>query len=744
MGPAVSHFLTLSALLGGAPLTDTTTYSDRATRDLVALAMQRHHAQDSTVRDYRAKLRYRVSFGFGKRKWAMVPSVSVEELDANVAWQLPNDLRLDIVGRRSQTKLEGADISSTFSRPWFVPRTLGDSIRLFAESDGARAAPHPLAPGADQLYQYVGGDSVSITSAGKRITIRSVTVIPKLTHGSYVSGKLWIDVSNGDLARFTFRLVGTEIWSVPDTPTHGDSASARRENSIISRILEVDADLEYGLQDNRYWMPYRQVIAGKVSIPLGVNVVVPFEARTTFDDYRINTGTTVAFTARFPDTTRTRRGANGQDVLTAGRGRRPPAPPPRGVSDSLPRRDSTGRAMRRGRDRAGYLPNGGRFQIHRAPPDSLQAYAAWGDSLVFDDNPIDRQRIRDVSTDLARLAEDLPGEMTGRSYMGISWEKFGEVLRYNRVEGTTLSLTGQMRAPISFTDLYGTARIGLADERLMARVAAVRDAPGGRLTLAAQRDLVDIDPYSRGLNLGNSLRGIFAGHDDGAYLLAQGARLDFETSWGLGTEVTFGARAEDQQSVGNSARTTIPRLFGTDGYFPRNDPVREGFAVGALVRLDHTGNSARWSLQGDGLQVSGRAAGRLAAELRLPRLAGGWLTARLKGGLALGADSVPQLALRAGGINTVRGYDFGVTHGNALWSAQVDLSRPGKGAIKPVFFLDAGQAGDRATFGDALFLSGAGAGFSLLGGFMRAELSHPITHAAGRGFRFDLVFGAPR
>ncbi len=735
----------ISALLTGAPGSDTTTYADRATRELVARAMLRHHAQDSTVRDYQAKLRYRVSFAFGKRKWASVPSVAVEELDARVAWQLPNDLRLDIIGRRSATKVEGADITSMFSRPWFVPRTLGDSIRLLGESGGVRAAPHPLAPGADQLYRYAAGDSVVIASAGHRVTIRSVTVTPKGKGPSYVAGKLWIDVATGDLARFTFRLVGTEIWSIPDTPTHDDSVSAKRVNAIVSRILQIDADLEYALQDNRYWMPYRQVLAGKVSIPLGVDIIVPFEAMTSFDDYSINTGSRVTFTARFPDSTAPRPYRRGGVNFTANN-RRPPAGPPPPARDTTLRQDSSAARpyLRRGRDRTGYLPNGGRFQIHRAPVDSLKSYAAWGDSLVFDDNPVDRQRLRDATADLARMAEKLDGDMTGRSYRGISWEKFGEVLRYNRVEGTTLSLSGQMRAPVSFTDLFGTARIGLADGRLLARVAAVRDAPGGRLTLAVQRDLVDIDPFARGLNFGNSLRGILAGHDDGAYLLAQGARLDFESSWGLGTEFSFGARVEDQRSVGNAARTAIPRLFGADGYFPPNEPVRDGFAVGGQARLDHTGSSLHWSLQGDGLSVAGRAAARLAGELRLSRLAGGWLTARIKAGIAAGVDSVPQMLLRAGGSNTIRGYDFGVAHGDALWSAQFDLSRPGKGTFKPVFFLDAGQAGNRANFGEALFLSGVGAGYSLLGGFMRAELSYPLTHREGRGLRFDLIFGGLR
>src|SRR4051812_7326940 len=153
MGPALHNFLTFALFLSGRTTSDTTTYADASTRLLVARAMARHAAQDSSVRDYRASLRYRVSFGFAKRKWGDPVPVAVEEQAATVTWQLPNDLRVDMVGRRSASQLDGVDLSSTFSHPWFVPRTLGDSIRIFGASQTpSRAAPHPLAPGADRYY----------------------------------------------------------------------------------------------------------------------------------------------------------------------------------------------------------------------------------------------------------------------------------------------------------------------------------------------------------------------------------------------------------------------------------------------------------------------------------------------------------------------------------------------------------------------------------------------------------------
>ncbi|HEX3928960.1 MAG TPA: hypothetical protein VHW65_13265 [Gemmatimonadales bacterium] len=730
MGPALAHFVGLFALLSGANPTDTATYADRATRDLVALAMSRHYAQDSTVHDYTAKIRYRLSFAFGKRKWADPATVAVEEQDATVAWQLPNNLRVNILGRRTESRLASVDLTSTFSRPWFVPRTLGDSIRIFGADDApSRAAPHPLSHGAERLYRYAAGDSVIITMGGRQLTIRSITVIPKLKDGAYVAGQLWVDVATGEVARFTFRFVGTELWSMSDKKTT-DSTAERSSSEFVSRILEIDADLEYGLQDKVHWMPYRQVISGRATMPFGIDFAVPFEAATTFDNYVINSGTPVVFDAPFPRDSTARRGYS----------RVPVNRPPNGGRGARPRFavDST-----RPRNRTGFLAGGGRYEMHRVPLDSLHTYNGWGDSLVMENNSADDRRVREASGDLARLVDGLPREMTGRPGTGFSLENISDILRYNRVEGTTFS--GGMHFPtnISFTDLYATARYGLADGRVMGRFSAVRDAPSGRLTLAVSRDLADIDPFAHGLTFGNSIRASFTGHDDGAYLLAQGGRADYERSLGTGTELDLGARIENESSVGDAARAALPRLFGADGYFPSNDPVRAGFATGATASIDHTGQRVHWTLDGEALAVAGDAGARIAASLKLPHLVHGWLTAQFKAGGAAGAAAVPQLQLRAGGINTVRGYDFGVEQGNAMWAVQLDASRP-KGAVKPVFFLDAGGAGDIAHAAATPFLSGGGVGLSVLGGLVRADLSHPITNTQGHGVRFDLIFGGPR
>ncbi len=724
-----SGFVALLAVaLAGQQASDTTTYADRATRELVARAVARHTSADTTVRDYQAHLRYRVSFGIGQRRWAEVPTAAVEEQDGTVHWSLPNDLRVDILGRREASKLDGVNLTSSFSRPWFVPRTLGDSIRVLGGDASSRAAPHPLSKGAEAIYRYAAGDSLVIGMQGRRLTIRAITITPRENATVAVAGRLWVETTSGDVVRFTFRFVGPELWTDPDGNTAADSAEARRAGRIVQQIIQMDADLEYSLQENTYWLPARQVLSGRVTVPLGGGLAVPFQATTTFEDYTVNSGKAVVFTAPFRDSTsrltRAERVA-ARDSLRAARREN-------GVPDSL-----------RARDNTGYLARGGRFQVHRPPVDSLRQYSAWSDSLVFEENPADRARLREAMADVAAIVEDLPPGLSGKPGFGFAWEKLPELIRFNRVQGTTFSYGQRFATPWSFTTAFATARYGLSDHRVMATGAIVRDAPSGRFTLSGGRDLADIDPWARGLTFGNSLRGMLVGRDDGAYLLSQGARVQLERSAGLGRELMLGAYVADQQRVATRSKGGLPHAFDKSWFFPANPAIREGLAAGAQLRYTAQQYGRGMGVFVEGVTVDGEVAGRVTADWRQTWWRGA-ATLRLKGGLAQGSDAVPQMALRAGGLNTVRGYDFGVAAGDALWSAQLDLMRAGRGAVKTVLFADAGQAGNRAAFGDAPFLSGAGVGVTVLGGIIRAELSHPITERAGRGLRFDVIFGATR
>lgn len=729
MGPGLLGAVLLSWLVPQSQ--DTATYSSPAAEALVARAMARHRAQDSGVADYHARLRYRMTVAFGRRRWGNAPPVAVEEQDARITWQRPHDLRVEIVGQRSRTRESSmGEIFSSFDAPWFVPRGLGDSVRIFGTDFPARAALHPLAPDGPGWYRYLAGDTVTLSPGdGKTIRLTELQVIPKRPGPALIVGKLWLDLANAEVVRLAFRYVGTDLWETPGQPTAKDSAEARRANRLINRILSVEGDLEYALQDGQYWMPYRQVLSGRVQIPLVSDIYVPFEAVTTFSDYDINTRRRVAFRLPPPDSlprkTPPERQAR-RDSLRAER---------RGRSDST-----------RVRERAGTLPGGGRYEIWRASRDSLHRYADWEEPLRLRRTEEDDRRLAETRREIADLVEGLPRDITGINRTGFSYERLADAFRFNRVQGTSVGLGYQVDLrSLPYSSLLGTARFGFADQHPTVRLALLRDAPSGRFTAAIYHDLGEGDPWSQGLSAANSLRALLSARDEGEYFRATGASLRLETGIARGLELTLQGRFERQRSAEGGAHAWLNDVFGGDGVLPPNPPIAEGDFGIAAVRLEGRLGRGRWDLQGDGIADTrlDRTMGRLSGQWRQPFGGRAGATARVRVGAAT-RPTLPQLAFRAGGQGSVRGFDYGAERGDAFWAVQLDLS-PSRRLIRPVFFMDAGQAGRLDSLTRTKVLIGGGAGLSFLNGLLRLDLSHPLTpRPAGAGLRFDLVFGGRR
>ena len=697
-----------------APPSDTLpTFSSEATRALVVRAQARHASDDTTVADYTAKLRYRVSFSLGKRKWARMPTYAVEEQEGSVHWQAPNDLRLDILGRRTASRSKDITLSSDFSRPWFVPRGLGDSVRIFGNDFPTRAALHPLASDGPDWYRYTLTDSLALTTArGSAVRLYAVEVVPSRPGPSLVAGTLWIDSATAQVARFTFRYVGTQLWVDRDDPDPDlkDLGGAEKANAFINRILTVDSDLEYGLQEERYWMPSRQVLSGTLQIPIISDIVIPFKAITTFWDYEINTGTPVVFDTPPPDSGARRTMDHESDSLAA--------------------------VVRSGKWADG------RYEVHRPPVDTLKQYAAWGDSLTLDLAPMDDQQIREVQAELAVLAEGLPSDVTGISPGGLNYEAFADIFRYNRVQGPSLGYGRAEDVPgMAFTRVQGTLRFGFSDARVTGQLALIRDAPSGRLRLEGYQSIAEVEPFFKVNTFGNSMNGVFAAHDDADYYLATGGSIGYETSVGRGVELALQARFEDQASVATEAQSAINDFLGGSGDFPENPEVTEGFFVGMSATLGGVAGTGTWRFGAEGLGGAGTTTGRVMGQLRQRAFGMRGITVTGRAGIAT-ADPLPQSEFRLGGLETVRGFDYGTYRGEAFWSVQGDWT-PFKGTVRPVVFVDVGQAGDAADLFGQKPLVGAGAGLSILNGMIRFDLSVPLQGPAS-GLRFDIQFGGPR
>ena len=692
-----AHLVALLLAAATFPQDTVVTYASPATRQVVARAAARYQAQDTAVGDYRARIRYRLSVGAPGRRWGPSVAAAVEEQEGRVAWRRPNDLRVDILGRRQRSVSDGIALSSSFDRPWFVPRGAGDSLRIFSDEFPATGALHPLAAGAEQQYHYDLTDSLSAALPdGRTLRLYAVQVIPKQAAPALVAGRLWIDAETSDVVRFSFRYVGTSLFITPGEAGK-DSASARRANRLGNRFITIDVDLEYGQQEGRYWMPFRQAIVGTLTIPLTGGRVIPFQAMTEFSDYEINEG---------------QGGQDGQD----------------------------------GQVVAGEW-EGGRYEIHRPPDSVLAQYEGWTDSLTLVNAPEGEARVRSMVAELARLAEELPPELTDRRAIAFGYERTSDALQYNRAQGLSLGVGARLGVPgMPFTNVYPVVRYGISDQRVTGRLALVHDAPGGRLIVAGYRMVSDVDPFSPGLTLANSASALFMAHDYGDYYLASGAEAALIVPVALATDLSVALRGERQRSVARDAHSWVNDALGGTGVFPLNPPIREGDFGVVAARLTHYG-SLRWTLAGEGMAGKGLTSGRAFGAIQ--RSAGGvrGYTLRLKAGIADGS-APPQFQFRLGGRETVRGFDYATLTGGAFWSAQLDVS-PLRGTIRPVLFIDAGQAAAPDVLFRSKALVGGGIGISMYSPLLHAtlvrlDLSHPITPDNGSPWRFDVVFSPVR
>lgn len=341
-----------------------------------------------------------------------------------------------------------------------------------------------------------------------------------------------------------------------------------------------------------------------------------------------------------------------------------------------------------------------------------------------------------LSTDSTLIVDS-----TARRRHGFGYERGGDALQYNRIQGWSLGAGYFVRLGSRFTTVHGTLRYGFSDGRVMGRLSVVRDAPGGRLEVRGYRDLADVDPFALRRSTGNTLNAVVTAHDNGDYYLAEGGGVGYATWLATGLELGLTARVERQRTVRRAAESGVNDFLGGSGRFPGNPPVGEG-TYGALgARLEGFG-ATRWTAAVEGLIGEGRATARAFGTVRLDAGAGAGASLRLKGGAAT-APTLEQSKFRLGGVNTVRGFDYGERRGQAFWAAQVDVA-PLAGRIRPVFFADAGQAGELSSFLGSRMLVGVGAGISFFDGFIRVDLSQPVVPDRGGGLRVDLVFQAPR
>lgn len=724
----------LTALLVAAPAqqTDTATFSDGQTAELFARARVRHIRQDSSVRDYTARVQTRLDVTAGRSRFARLTTLFAHETAASVAWRQPNDLRVRIDGVRTATPAlrllpvsdpdEVSEVEAeinrdaVFDRPWFVPRALGDSIRLMGVP--VTAALHPLADDAQDTYRYAIVDSALLGVPGRPIRAIKMRVQPKKLGPAMVAGDMWLDAESADIVRLVVVFVGEYLWDEPDGKTPEDSAEARTDNAWANRVLTVEADIEYAFIDRRYWMPDRQILLLTIEIPWFINSAFPVRAVTRLTDYHVNGNPDMAFAAPAPP--------DDSDDEPAALYRRPGSPH---TSERIPPDE---------RHEYGYLRGGqwsnGRWEVEVLPADSL-AFYRWDRPFQVAVSGDEERRLREALVELAALEEDLPAQWLGRPRIVLAWDGFSDLFRYNRVQGPSVGAGYQFRPGIDYTTLFVAGRFGFADLGATGEFRWRRDGPGGRFDITGYYVLREAEPWTAGQGIGNSLNALFVGNDDADYYRVLGGGVRHTWHSGPFRDVELGASYERHRSAGVEAGSVIADLWG-DGDFQPNPPVLEGDFVRLSVERPGTWGPLAWRAGSDALLSEAGSAARFWGSVSIPfAVVGRTGTLGFRGGAVRG-DVAPQLLVRVGGPRTVRGHLYGARVGREFWAAQLDLALTRNQIIAPVVFADVGD-----TF-DSHPLVGMGGGVSFLNGVVRLNLSKGLNPAAD--LRFDLLFQAPR
>ena len=708
---------------------DSATFQDAATAELYVLARQRHIHQDTLVRDYQASVHTRLEASVGKSRFARQTTLMAHETMARITWKMPNDLKIQVVGTRAKVPLIGmlsglADVGDeverelrnelVMDRPWFIPRAFGDSIRVMGVPE--HAALHPLAAGATDYYRFAIVDSVEVRVPGLTVRAKAMSIEPKRFGPALVAGTMWVDAATGDVVRMRMLFLGEYLWDEPAGNTPEDSAHARQDNAEAKKYLTVEAEIEYALIDQQYWMPYRQFLGITAEIPMFLNMTIPARAVTTFSEYEVNVDPELAF-------------AIPEDELTKdGRARRQVRIKEGGEHQERRDRDDERRAN--GYYRASTW-NDGRWEIDVPPADSLQAYE-WDSEFQTELDAGEQERLRETFAELAKLEDELPSEWTGKRRWGFAWETAADILRFNRVQGVSLGVGYEFKPRIAYTSLLASARFSFGDKRLTGSITARRDGPYARIDLSGYRDVREVEPWTRGIGIGNSINALFVGHDDAEYFLATGGKLSVTWNDRWRQNMTLHVAVQREESM---SRVNNNNIWGTDILLP-NRPVDEGtYLRYGLSRDDRIGGvsiKTGVELITDMTRSAGRGWAGVEVPFTIARRTGRLV---VRGGVTRGAD-LRQVMLRVGGPQTVRGYPYGFRLGKEFWSAQLDYALFSRSVWTPVVFADVGD-----TFSNDP-LVGVGAGVSLLNGLIRANLSKGV-HPDG-DFRFDLLFRAYR
>jgi hypothetical protein len=703
--------------------------------------------QDSALASYDATTSQRLSVGLGFAAFGRDRLAMRHEDASHVQWERGRGALVEVTGSRSVVPILGgsggggdADVTGFSPVPYYPGREqlwIGGGLAR-SEVD-ERNFVHPIAEGAEAYYTYATGDSVLMTLPDStKLTLRELRIVARRPQWNLSVGSFWFDEASAHLVRAVYRLSEPiDIWAVAKDEAarrRADTTNTSRNRSsgppLLARALlspmrvEVpDITLEYGLYNQRFWLPRAQALDGKVQVGI---MRIPVSMQQKFRYVSVN-----ALAEPLPIPPRAlSRLAVLRDSLDS-------------AKTSTPLRDSLLRDARRARakeivaqrekdcsETGVYTQRLRRYEgtldvVTRVPCDSAKlANSKDLPPSIYD--PAD-ELFGSADRDALLKALDFGLQPSwGPQLPTIEWGL--AYTRYNRVEGFSTGLALKSVLGQGYSAEFGV-RGSLGDKQLNGDFTISRS--NGRSTVrgSAYRRLAVMNDWGTPLSFGASLATLLYARDEGAYYRSWGAELAGTfPRWGTVEWKLFG---EQQWNADISTRWSL--LGGSnDQRFIANPLADQATEFGGEMRLHSS----------VGLDPRGF---RLLSDVRAEGAGGDFSYVRglfdetlshpiargLAGALTVSAGysggTLPvQRRFYLGGLQTVRGETALTANGDAFWMARGELGIGGPG-VRYVGFGDVGWAGDRRDWSrPGRPLTGVGIGSSYLDGLIRFDLARGL------------------
>ncbi len=726
-------------------------YAGEATREFVRRARAERFRVDSSLASYRAASYERLTVGGSLGPVGRERTLGRRETVGDVTWSRAAGAHIALTGRRransTSFRFPNPVGDLLVPVPWYpgmddlwLPTPDGSSGPNSRDEADTTNLVHPLAVGSESYYTFALGDSAVITLPdARRLVLRELRARPRAPRWNLTVGSYWFDTERMQLVRAVYRLsVPYDVWTeVDNTLGKGEKGPPWYVKALTQPLrAELQAvTLEYGLFDNRFWLPRVRrvdgtVKAGPVQMAITIEQGFRYQDVNAVAEVPVIPDANLALRAAYDSLNgpwqqlfRDRRALRTQEDSAAWNRRRR-------MMDSA---WSAYNVRARAQGDADCKATGIRYQTTTRHGDAVVTRIAVPcDSVKLANAPAlagglfaERAEVYASSMDDATreaLALDVQAAFAPQA---ITRHAGLEYLRYNRVEA--LSVGGALRQQLGAGWAWeANTRVSLGDEQLNGELFATRTNGGGELTVGGYRRLVQADDYGFAFGPFSSLQNLVSALDEQFYYRAAGAEIARRsTGRGVGAvRVEYRLFGEWQEGVGTQATMSLPWLLDRSRTFDREVidtlPYRAGAVVGASMRL----------LAARGQEQEGW---RVGSAWRAEAVTGDWRYVRVAGDVSInralphalrwtttvsGGTSTGELPTHRhwnlGGWQTVRGVKAGTLRGDAYWMSRAELNWARRGRLQPGVFADAGWAGARSALSqsDGARLSvGGGVGF---------------------------------